>query len=91
MPDGPAMLIDDQYGDPILYSYKDDINACEERHKMIYFIQCNLRMLCALYISKFHLNILPGQGFMSAKELFTSKQMHDVRHFIGEITVKKRW
>lgn len=88
-PNGPAMLIEGLDGTPTLYTFKDNAKTAGERHRMIYFIQCNLRLLAALYISKFHQDILPGQGFNTIQLFFKSDAMYDIRHFIGEITAKK--
>ncbi len=96
LPDSPATIFStpaelQKEGKPpyILYSFPSEDTQIEQRHASIEFVQCNLRLITALYVVSRYPEVWRVRGFKDAKALFDSDQFHDVRHLVGEITAKK--
>lgn len=93
--DSPAMIFSTDGKDPssetmpitVSFSSSDD-GVLKERYRVIEFIQCNLRLISALYVSHRYPRVLQQRGFSSQKELFDSKYFRGVLDFIGKVTVE---
>lgn len=96
LPDSPAAIFStpaeqQKEGKPpyIAYGFPSDDSQIEQRHTSIEFVQCNLRLITALYVVWRYPEVPRARGFSDAKGLFESDQFHDVRHLVGEVTAKK--
>lgn len=96
LPDAPAVLfptdvtLQQAKSSPLtVYGFKSDDPQIEERHKAIEFVQCNLRLLAALYVTWRYPGALAARGIADPKGLFERDEFGDVRHLIGEVTAKK--
>jgi hypothetical protein len=96
LPEGPAALFltpaeEKKEGKPpyILYGFLSDDAQIEQRHTSIEFVQCNLRLIAALYVAARYPEVWRARGFNDAKGLFESDPFYDVRHLIGEVTARK--
>lgn len=95
MPDVPATIFANR--DPvtqttspfILYAFQMDDSKIIERERLVHFVQKTLRILAALYLSHTYPVTVQRVWGGNAQRLFASPEFDDVRHFIGEITVKK--
>lgn len=96
LPDAPAVLFSTDVtlqvakSNPLtVYGFESDDPQIEERHKAIEFVQCNLRLLAALYVTWRYPGALAARGIADPKGLFERDEFGDVRHLIGEVTAKK--
>lgn len=96
LPDAPAVLFPTDTKHPgaksspfTVYGFVSDDSQIEERHKVIEFVQCNLRLLAALYVTWRYPGALADRGIADPKGLFERDELGDVRHLIGEVTAKK--
>jgi len=96
LPDAPAVLfpteakLEEAKRNPFtVYGFRTDDSQIEERHKAIEFVQCNLRLLAALYVAWRYPRALAANGTGDPKGLFERDELSDVRHLIAEVTAKK--
>jgi len=61
----------------------------ENRHAAVEFVQCNLRLLAALYVVLRYPADLKRRGIQDPRILFAAQELSDVRHLIDEVTKKK--
>ena len=95
IPDSPAALFltpaeRQKDGAPpyTIYGFPSNDMQIEQRHASIEFVQCNLRLFAGLYVVARYPEALAARGF-NPQKLFDSKEFHDVRHLISEVTKKK--
>ena len=95
MPDSPATLFStpaelQKEGAPpyTIQGFPSDDTQIQQRHASIEFVQCDLRLFAGLYVVSRYPEALAAKG-INPQKLFDSKEFHDVRHLISEVTKKK--
>ena len=96
LPDSPAVLfrtppelIKPGVGSYTVCGFHTSDEQIENRHRTVEFVQCNLRLFAALYVTWRYPDTLKQRGIESTRDIFDSQQFEDVRHLIAEVTVKK--